>query len=575
MTYAHIYTYDICTQHTYCSHFLCMADLDIVQVGADSNVVAPAIAGGVAAPRRRRLRSLPLLCFARDHQARQHAIAFLFCAPFVTLPEQVWTAEQTALRQTNLDYKPAYYVDYCVTSVVPFDVPLSSEWPPDLPRILDSLANGGPRSREAFRLVQRQPLDSLETVSMPTQVINDIIAGHRSLLHSLPLRSQAQAQEACPPYPPPSQKQFLEAARKRSREVGFVFRQRKRHRAQADDDAVRGKILWSRASVFLRSADKMKDASNAVMDAILGDFDFGKEEVESANPPSKRQLLKNRIKIDVVSCLLQRREVRGESPHTVRGVKIDASPKLHAEILAIEMETVPAGVVADVCIEKLPGSTLLHGASRLAHKMFLFLWGLFLTHASSLSQMRVVLGTFRWITSDQGVEAGMCDAADCLPAFWHWVSGYDAATSPPIDKDKYLLPLAVYMPGWNHLWSNLLRESISLVSHWPRRLRQLRSLTKFLRIYDYRYVWAKALLKIGRKDLADELLKPYLGSFVQWRWETLALVVVEIGRIGFICRHFLLLRSSGSWKTRLCWARSQPFASMLSFSVGSEFLLSR
>ena len=165
----------------------------------------------------------------------------MLVAPFVTLPEQVWTAEQTAFRQTDLAYKPVYYVDYGVTKVVPFDVPLSSEWPPDLPRILDSLANGGPRSREAFRLVQRQPLDSLETVSMPTQVISDIIAGHRSWLHSLPLRSQAQAQEACPPYPPPSQKQFEEASRKRSREVGFVFRQRKRHRAQADDDAVRGK----------------------------------------------------------------------------------------------------------------------------------------------------------------------------------------------------------------------------------------------------------------------------------------------------------------------------------------------
>jgi hypothetical protein len=108
--------------HTYCSHFSSMADLDIVQV-SDPNVVqatAPEAAAGV---RRRRTRTLPLLCFARDQQARQHAVAFLLCAPFVMLPEQVATAEQTQLRQTNLDYKPAYYVDYCVTSVVPFDVP--------------------------------------------------------------------------------------------------------------------------------------------------------------------------------------------------------------------------------------------------------------------------------------------------------------------------------------------------------------------------------------------------------------------------------------------------------------------
>jgi hypothetical protein len=115
-----------------------MADPDIVQDDDENVARAPDVVRGFAAPagaRRRRRRTLPLICFARGQQARQHAVAFLLVASFVTLPEQAWTEEQKASRLTNLAYKPVYYVDYGVTMVVPVDVPLSSEWPPDLPHI--------------------------------------------------------------------------------------------------------------------------------------------------------------------------------------------------------------------------------------------------------------------------------------------------------------------------------------------------------------------------------------------------------------------------------------------------------
>ena len=118
---------------------------------------------------------------------------------------------------------------------------------------------------------------------------------------------------------------------------------------------------------------------------------------------------------------------------------------LHAEILAIEMEIVnTAGArLQSVRIEKLPGSTSLHGASKLAHKTCLILWGLFLTHANSLVVLREVLKTFRWIVSDQGVESGMCDAVDCTASFWHWASGRSAADVPPICEAEYILPRAI------------------------------------------------------------------------------------------------------------------------------------
>ena len=160
-----------------------------------------------------------------------------------------------------------------------------------------------------------------------------------------------------------------------------------------------------------------------------------------------------------------------------------------------------------------------------------------MTHGPSLRQMRAVLESFRWITSDQGVESGLADVADCLNSFHHWASGGDARHAPPIDLRGYLLPRAVFVPGFNHILGNLIRESASQVPNWPQMLHRLRVATKFLRVYDYRFVLAEMLSLIAARE---ELLKPYRASFVAWRWETLPMAVKELHRLSPVLRHHFI-----------------------------------
>ena len=263
--------------------------------------------------------------------------------------------------------------------------------------------------------------DMIQPCSVPRGLAEQICGGTWSLLASFPVRSAAQAAEACAPFQPPSKKMFELASRQRVAEVGYVFRDRKRHRGQASDEQVRSNILWCRASAHLRCCDNLREAASDMFDALVNDWSVDDDDQGGSAPPpaKKNKVLRDRVKVDALSCLLQRREVRTEGRATTRSIRIDASPKLGAEILAIEMETIPDGVVDHVRVEKLPGSTLVHGASRVAHKTCLFLWGLFLTHASTPAQMIGVLRTFRCIVNDQGVEACLCDVHNCLACFWH------------------------------------------------------------------------------------------------------------------------------------------------------------
>ena len=113
------------------------------------------------------------------------------------------------------------------------------------------------------------------------------------------------------------------------------------------------------------------------MDAVLNEFDEGKEVLGDQKIPDRRQLLANRIRIDAVSCLLQRRENHSCRQRAARGVRADASPNLNAEIMALQFERAQFEPEVQVQSEFAPGATLVHGLSKLSQKIFIFLWGLF------------------------------------------------------------------------------------------------------------------------------------------------------------------------------------------------------
>ena len=59
-----------------------------------------------------------------------------------------------------------------------------------------------------------------------------------------------------------------------------------------------------RASAFLRNTNIVEQAANCMVDAINGDFDSALDKVADSNSPRKKELLRNRVKVDASSCLL-------------------------------------------------------------------------------------------------------------------------------------------------------------------------------------------------------------------------------------------------------------------------------
>lgn len=161
----------------------------------------------------------------------------------------------------------------------------------------------------------------------------------------------------------------------------------------------------------------------------------------------------------------------------------------------------------------------------------MLLWGIFLTHGPSALQMRYALSTFRCAVTDFGFGSSIASCADCIAALMHFAAGRPESSSPPINHAALLFPSMIFIPGWNHLWANLLQSTMESQAAWPQRLRRLRELAWFLKIRDYRVSWSRALRRAGLWREADEVAKHFEGSFVHWRWETFATVLAKICRL--------------------------------------------
>jgi len=131
--------------------------------------------------------------------------------------------------------------------------------------------------------------------------------------------------------------------------------------------------------------------------ALVEDFNPAADPLTGYSEPTVHKESASVVRVDAISCLLQRRESRNTHDSCWRGIKVDGSPKLHCEILGCEMETMPDKTPATVHIEKLPGATLVHGAQKICHKLFVFLWGLWLVFGPSHLQMRAALNSIMYM----------------------------------------------------------------------------------------------------------------------------------------------------------------------------------
>ena len=275
----------------------------------------------------------------------------------------------------------------------------------------------------------------------------------------------------------------------------------------------------------LRNLDKTGDALTDAIDyACKGDT---KQLVENEmeEKPQKNALYRSRLKLDAVSMNLERRDFKLmyetdkdfiESAH----IFADGSPVTGEEIQGMVLQLVfIVGVIRSII---LPGVVLHSGGMSLVDKGIALLWGIHLVVGLDEGMLRWIFDKIVSVTTDQGVELGLLDLPDLIPAFVKRCRGasMDSLIGSVVPGSK-LFRLAFRLTGWSHLWGNLMKMNSSCIEKWPEVLHYLRQLCKFWRNKTYRnavitYLEQQPIPVVNIR----KRLKSFKASLKKWRYET-------------------------------------------------------
>ena len=101
----------------------------------------------------------------------------------------------------------------------------------------------------------------------------------------------------------------------------------------------------------------------------------------------------------------------------------------------------------------LIGATLRPGCYGRIHKTTTLRWVLFLVIGPPLNYFRSKQQQVRCVTTDCGVERLVAIAHECVGACSQWVRR-ELGPGPRFGRVLHLFESIVWVPHWNHLWSN-------------------------------------------------------------------------------------------------------------------------
>ena len=95
-----------------------------------------------------------------------------------------------------------------------------------------------------------------------------------------------------------------------------------------------------------------------------------------------------------------------------------------------------------------------------------------------------------------------------------------------------LFPRAIRVLGWRHQFDLVTRKGLSGLEWFPKFLKQLKSLTYFVRDSNLNQDLCKRQRRNGLVGAADLLSAAMVPNFAKWRWNTLNLACASLS--GFI-----------------------------------------
>jgi hypothetical protein len=254
-----------------------------------------------------------------------------------------------------------------------------------------------------------------------------------------------------------------------------------------------------RFSRHLHSQEVMGEAIDGAIEAMVDDNSLFDEiyKNKGANP-GKSVLRAGRLQLDATAMLLDRRYFRdliNINSETVQSAHIytDGSPVTGTELQALLLELFfhDGTMVTKI----LPGVGMKGGYS-LGHKAFSLLWSLYLVIGAWPKGLRDVLSWVKSVTTDMGTELGFVDVPDFVDAFLLWLGGKPFATLQ-VNPATRLLPNALRLAGWSHMFGNLMKHAAQSLEEWKVILKHLRALCRFFRVR----AWRSTIIRKGAPSL--------------------------------------------------------------------------
>ena len=199
-----------------------------------------------------------------------------------------------------------------------------------------------------------------------------------------------------------------------------------------------------------------------------------------------------RVGLDIAAMLLWRQWYHQHRP-TYRYIGVDASPqKPGVEVLAVVERVIPRRALGELqpgqlwptglIQRRLPISCLGHGRARLADKVQAVVHATWLEYGPSLVTLAQANLDVRQVLTDMGTELGIADAAAvgslCAPTKPR--PSWSSSSRPGLDLCAFLYPLALGVPGMQHILDSILKDSLVALSWWPTWQASAKDLSQWL-----------------------------------------------------------------------------------------------
>ena len=241
------------------------------------------------------------------------------------------------------------------------------------------------------------------------------------------------------------------------------------------------------------------------------------------------------VSVDMASMLWNRHSYKA-SGQSYRYLAYDASPQCgHEYFVTVERvvrrkamrAAMASGSMPDVTQRLLPLCVLGCCRMGLAEKLQAHVHQTFLDYGPAVSDIRKANRDVRQCLSDMGTELGIADARD-------FVGQCLGQVERPGDAG-WLYPLALVVPGPQHIIDSAIRRGLEALPWWPDWQRSAKAVCQWLRPAFHRDFLVDRLEQLGgQQDVIQAgvaSLRHSVESFACWRWKTLIRVTRHLARV--------------------------------------------